>query len=90
MDFQQLNGLGMGNAYEVKNGKITAKIINAALLIRAPEFWSNMISVGGDANARRIGHAISKGEPSQRFYHSVTAPCATFRDATIVDITKKG
>lgn len=90
MDFQQLNGLGSGgHVYEVRSGKIVSKIVNAAALVRAPELWNSMISTGGDSQRERIGLVISKGEPSQRFFHSVTVPCVTFKDVAIIDITKR-
>lgn len=91
MDFQQLNGLGggEGNAYQVKNGKIVARFANAGILIRAPEFWNSITALGGKSTVVRTGHAITKGEPSQGFYHSVTTPAVAFKDSTVIDISRR-
>jgi TldD protein len=86
MDFQHLNGLGIGGStYEVKHGKKTALLNSAGILFRAPEFWKGLLSVGGAASARRLGGTERKGEPPQMTYHSVTAPPAVAKQLALVD-----
>lgn len=89
MDFQQLNGFAMGDAYEVLKGKRTARLDNAGILFRTPEFWKSLTALGGSASARRFGRHVGKGEPRQDSYHSVTAVPALFKDQTIIDVLRK-
>jgi TldD protein len=89
MDFQHLNGLGLGRTYEVKRGKRTALIAGAAVLFRAPELWKGLLAVGGKASQRRFGKAGRKGEPLQQAYYSVTAPPAVFKQLTLIDPLRK-
>jgi TldD protein len=89
MDFQQLNGMGIGAAYEVKKGKIVARIAGAGILMRAPEFWRKLVAIGDRSGARRYGFRQFKGEPRQESYHSVTAVPAVFKDTTIIDYLRK-
>ena len=88
-DFQNLNGLGIGRVYEVKNGKRVARIAGAGLLFRGPELWRGLLALGGSESLRRFGWDASKGEPAQQTYHSVTAPPAAFKQLTFVDSTRK-
>jgi TldD protein len=85
MDFQQLNGLGIGAAYEVKNGKIVARIAGAGVLMRAPEFWKNLTAIGDQSSVRRYGFKQHKGEPRQGSYHSITAVPGVFEESMIVN-----
>jgi TldD protein len=89
MDFQCLNGMGMGAAYEIKRGKRVARIANAGVLFRAPELWKGLLALGGTASARRYGTQASKGEPEQTTYYSVTAPPALFKQLTYIDPLRK-
>jgi TldD protein len=89
MDFQHLDGLGMGRTYEVKRGKRVARIAGAAFLFRAPELWKGLLTLGGTASARRYGLSASKGEPMQQSYASMTAPPAVFKALTVIDPLRK-
>jgi TldD protein len=89
MDFQCLNGMGMGQTYEIKRGKRVAVIGNAAVLFRAPELWKGLLAMGGLSSARRYGTAASKGEPEQSSHYSVTAPPALFKQLTYIDPLRK-
>jgi TldD protein len=90
MDFQQLNGLGIGGVtYEVRNGKRVAIVTGAGVLLRAPEFWKSLTVLGGSASTRRFGKVIMKGEPPQWGYHSVSAVPAIFTGTVIVDVMRK-
>jgi TldD protein len=89
MDFQNLNGLGQGQTFEVKRGKRVAQIAGAGILFRAPELWKGLAALGGAASARRYGTVAYKGEPVQGTYHSVTAPPAVFKQLTLIDPQRK-
>jgi TldD protein len=89
MDFQCLNGIGMGRSYEIKQGKRVALIGNAGVLFRAPELWKALLAMGGVSSARRYGSAASKGEPEQSSHYSVTAPPALFKQLTHIDPLRK-
>jgi TldD protein len=88
-DFQNLNGLGLGRMFEIKNGKRVARISGAGLLFRGPELWKGLLALGGRQSLRRFGMEVSKGEPAQETYHSVTAPPAAFKQLTFIDSTRK-
>lgn len=89
MDFQGLNGLGVGRFYEVKDGKRVARLAGAGLLFRAPELWKGLRALGGPESLYRYGMRATKGEPPQSAYHSVTAPPAVFEQLTIIDVLRK-
>ena len=81
--------LGLGRVYEVKDGKLVARLFGAGFLFRATELWKGVKAVGGAESARRYGVSADKGEPAQRTYHSVTAPPAVLEQVTFVDIMRK-
>ncbi len=89
VDFQQLNGLGMGSAYEVRNGKVVARYLNAGVLFRTPELWKNIMGIGGAQSATSYGQMAWKGEPGQVGYHTVTAVPALIKDVSVVDILRR-
>lgn len=89
MDFQQITGFGVGEAFEIKNGKRVAELQGAGFLFRTPELWNVLIAVGGAASCRRFGLEAKKGEPVQRAVHSVTAPPITIKELSVIDTTRK-
>jgi TldD protein len=89
MDFQHSSGLGMGNMFEVKNGKRVARLASAGILFRATELWKALQTVGGEASLRRYGLAGAKGEPAERCSHSVTAAPAVVKELTLIDPMRK-
>lgn len=89
IDFQQLNGLAFGNAYEVIKGKKTAHLVGAGVLFRAPELWKSIKLFGGSDSVRTYGLQASKGQPAQMAYHSVTAVPALLDKLTIIDVKRK-
>ncbi len=89
LDFQQLNGLGIGACYEVSKGRRVAWLANAGILFNTPELWKSLKEIGGNTSAQRYGLRVQKGEPAQTFFHSVTAvPCA-FDKLTVIDVQRK-
>jgi TldD protein len=89
MDFQNLNGLATGNAYQIKRGKRVAIIPGAGLLFRAPELWKAVGALGGAASVERFGALNRKGEPSVVTSHSVSAPPTVFTQLTVIDPLRK-
>jgi hypothetical protein len=89
MDYQGLSGLLMGRIYEVRKGKRVAQLAGVGTLFRAPELWKGVTALGGAGSARRFGQEVSKGEPPQTSYHSVTAPPAALERLTLVDVRRK-
>jgi TldD protein len=89
MDFQHSSGLGMGRAFEVKNGKCVARLNGGGLLFRASDLWKGLLAVGGPASVRRFGLSAMKGEPEQEHYASLTTPPALFKQVTLIDALRK-
>lgn len=89
MDFQNLNGLALGNAFEIKRGKRVAVIPSVGLLFRAPEWWKTLTALGGPASVERFGALNRKGEPSSVTSHSIAAPPAVFNQVTVIDPQRK-
>lgn len=89
MDFQQITGMGMGNAYEINKGKRVARLPRAGIMFRTPEIWNTAIGLGDAKNTQRFGIESIKGEPRQISYHSVTSVPMAFKDLTVVDVARK-
>ncbi len=89
LDFQQLNGFGIGRCYEITNGNVTGRLANAGVLFRASELWKSLLNIGGSQTLLRCGLGSQKGQPAQRAYNSVSAVPALFEDGTIIDYTRK-
>lgn len=89
MDFQQINGLGMGSCFEVRNGNRVSRIMNAGLLFRTPELWNGIKAIGGMESVRTKGLRVSKGEPVQLSAHAVSAVPIHTDELTIIDVTRK-
>ncbi len=90
MDFQQVTGVIRGKAYEIKNGKRTARFADAGVLFRTSEIWNNMYSIGGSDSVRYYGIFSTKGQPPQNVASAVYSPPATFKEMTVVDVKRKG
>ena len=88
LDFQHSSGLGTGRLYEVKQGKRVARLAGG-FLFRATDLWKSLQALGGEGGLRRYGLSAMKGEPAQKYYHSVTAPAAMVKDLTIIDPLRK-
>ncbi len=93
MDFQQCDGLGVtggvARCYEITNGKVSALLVNAGVLFRAPELWKSLMALGGKDTVQRYGCSSQKGQPAQRAMNSVSAVPALFENGTIIDFTRK-
>lgn len=75
VDFQCLNGFGIGKAYEVKKGKRVALLANAAILFRTPELWKSVQQLGGPGSTRR--------------FSGVTAVPIMAENVTVIDALRK-
>ncbi len=89
LDFQQSTGFARGQAYEIKDGKRSARISNAAVLFRSAELWGNVTEFGGKELELQIGLNQYKGEPQQDSFHTVRSIPAIVRDVTFVDVNRK-
>jgi TldD protein len=89
MDMQQLSGIGFGRCYEIKHGKRVSRVANAGVLFRTPELWKNITAIGSDKSAERWGIAVTKGEPAQTSYHSVTAVPMVIKEMNMIDVSRK-
>lgn len=89
MDFQQSTGLMMGYAFQIKNGKRTARIASSGMLFRTSELWGNIQQLGGEQSISRVGIQYLKGEPLQVSYGSVDAPAVLFKDMAVINPAEK-
>ena len=92
MDFQYLNGLAlMGTVTEVRKGKRVARLGGtAALVLRTPDLWKNVVALGGARSQRRFGTGYSaKGEPRQETAYSIMAVPARVERLAVIDPTRK-
>ncbi|MBX6333660.1 MAG: hypothetical protein IRY91_17575, partial [Gemmatimonadaceae bacterium] len=89
IDFQHSSGLGLGQAFEIKNGKRVAQLTSAGFLFRATELWKGLLEIGGEASLRRYGVDTTKGEPPGHGYHSVTTAPAVVKELTLIDPLRK-
>jgi hypothetical protein len=89
MDFQALNGAGGGTAYEIKKGKRVGRLLGAGYWFRAPEFWKNLLHVGGPESAENVGISELKGEPLQSSVHTVRAVPAVVQNVAIANLLGK-
>ena len=72
-------------AYEIRDGKITGMVKDAAYQARTPEFWNSMDMIGGKSSYW-LGGTFSdgKGEPGQVNSVSHGCPPARFKNVNIV------
>jgi TldD protein len=84
MDQQQLNGQGLGEmVYRIRKGKLAGTVSSTAYLFRAPEFWKNLVAIGGASTAGTRGMTVRKGQPSQETVHTVKAVAAHFKNVPV-------
>jgi TldD protein len=87
IDHQQLNGEGFGEmVYAIKKGKLAGTVSGAAYLFRSPQFWKNLVALGGAQTSVTRGSQANKGQPQQTTAHSVTAVAAHVKDMRVMDI----
>jgi len=94
-DFQMLNGYGTGElVYQITNGKLGDTVANAEYIYRAPEFWKNLVAIGGPASAGARGFEYSDWDNgivgAQTMVHTVSAVPAKITGVSVVDASRKG
>jgi TldD protein len=91
MDQQHLNGLAIsGKVFEIKRGRRTARLSDAAFLFRSPEFWKSITALGGPASTQWFCNGSStKGEPQQATAFSVNAVPAIVKNIATIDLKRK-
>jgi len=92
VDQQALNGTFGGNiVYEIKGGKLGRVVDGAVFLFRTPEFWKNLVSVGGASTASTIGMATRRRGASggQMRMHSVSAPAGLVKQVAVTTNTPR-
>jgi predicted Zn-dependent protease len=91
MDHQQLNGQGFGEmVYRIKKGKLAGTVAGAAYLLRSPDLWKDLVSVGGASTSVTRGISDEKGQPRQVTAHSVTSVAAHFKNVRVFDVRAAG
>lgn len=93
MDHRNLNGLITGDfggrVYEIVNGKLGRRVKGAALEFRVPDFWKNMVAMGGPGSRQRLGLSSTKGQPLQTTFHSVTAVPIKVRQVNVTNFGRR-
>ncbi len=89
VDFQKLNGMAIAGFYEIRNGKIIARIANSAFMFRTPELWKGIRAIGDSSTTRSYGSSATKGEPPQKSEHTVTAVPALHEALSYIDPSRK-
>jgi TldD protein len=91
-DQQQLNGTGRGDhdrVFEIVNGKLGAAIEGAEYVYRSPEFWRNLVAVGGAQSVEAIGITRSREERDAEAAYTIAAVPITVRDVVVTDAMRK-
>lgn len=92
MDQQQLNGTGRGDhdrVFEIVNGRLGAAIEGAEYIYRSPEFWKNLVAVGGAQSVEAIGITRSREERDAEAAYTISAVPVTVRDVVVTDAMRK-
>lgn len=89
-DPQALNGNGTGTlVYEIRDGRLTDMVEGANYLYRTPEFWRNVVAIGGPDSSRRFGFNRSRNAKNDYAAHSVTAVPAKVVQVAVTDVMRK-
>jgi TldD protein len=83
-DQQALNSEGGGElVYDIVNGKLGRVRSGAVLLTRSPEFWKNVIGVGGASTVSSVGSGDRPRPPAWEMPHTVSAPAALVKQVAV-------
>lgn len=89
-DFQALNGWSIGGKfYQVRHGKVVARIRGASLLFRGPEFWKAVTALGGAKSLEWHPMMRVKGEPAQQVDFSIGAAPGHIKEQSIIDAQRR-
>lgn len=89
LDFQMTSGMIVGDVYGIKRGRLISRILNAGCWFRSTEIWNNIEAIGSSQSQQRTAVTLYKGEPPSISSSSVTSPAILFKNATIIDTTRK-
>lgn len=91
VDFQCSGGQAYsgGTCYEVKKGKPVSRLVGASFMFRTSELWNSIIALGGKDATRMHGVTVSKGQPAQSGFFSVSSPPGLFEKLTLIDAARK-
>lgn len=86
-DFQALNGMANGELlFEIRNGQLGRSLTGGTLSYRTPEFWRNLVAVGGPASAHAYGFVR---EIPGRVAHSISAVPAKVNGVNVIDAGRR-
>jgi TldD protein len=89
-DQQSLNGSAMGElVYEIIDGKLGKTIHSAQVLYRSPEFWKNLVAIGGKSSVATYGFDRYRDDYQYQTANSISAVPAKIKDVAMTDITRK-
>jgi predicted Zn-dependent protease len=88
-DSQALNGTGRAQlVYEIRDGKLSTVVLGSSYLYRAPEFWRNVVAIGGSSASANFG--IQRGRDYKyRAPHTVRAVPAKVHGIAMIDMMRK-
>jgi len=89
-DQQALNAESSGEVvYEITNGKKGRAVSEGVILSRAPDFWKNLVGVGGTSTVVPIG--ISRARHwDQPLTHTVSAPAVLITNVAVATNLRRG
>lgn len=85
LDFQARNGMVSGVLWEIRDGRLVARLSGLVMLFNTMELWKNLIALGGEATQGIYAATSTKGEPAQTTSCAVTAVPALFKNMAFVD-----
>jgi TldD protein len=88
-DFQRRNGGLDGGAYEIRDGKLSAKLLGADVSFASMPLWKSLTALGGAESVEDVGQATTKGQPEQTTLYTVSAVPAAFKNVAIFDRNPK-
>lgn len=88
-DQQALNGTLAGDVvYEIRNGTLGHAIGNASIVWRTPDFWRNVVALGGASSVERVG--VERGRDSEhKVPHTVAAVPAKVTQVAVTDAKRR-
>ncbi len=90
VDQQKLNGQGMpAMMYRIRKGKLAETLYGGGFWYRSPEFWKDLVAIGGERSACWRGASSDKGQPQQNTVHSVRGVAAHFKNVRVIDVQAK-
>jgi hypothetical protein len=70
---------------QINNGKLGPFIDGGGIIFRSPEFWKDLVALGGPESVRLMGFTRARGEPRQSGSNSVSAPAGKVANVRVID-----